>query len=285
LETTYSLNAKVAVVLNVSADHMDRYDSLQAYALVKQRIYQNAECLVSNRQDNLAQPSRAVSVGALSFGLDEPNTGGFGLSVVNSRKFLTYESEPLMPVTDLFLQTGHNYANVLAALAIGFALDIPMDVMLSTVKNFRGLRHRCEYVLTHEEVNYINDSKGTNVSATEAAIEGFGHECIEQETKIVLIAGGDGKNADFFSLLPVFKRYLRALIVMGKDADRFLTMVDNTVLCERVYSIADAVTAAKNYALAGDVVLLSPACSSFDMFTGFEDRGDQFVEAVYKVAA
>jgi UDP-N-acetylmuramoylalanine--D-glutamate ligase len=286
LETTYSLKAEVAVVLNVSADHMDRYDSLQEYALAKQKIYQNAKWSVSNRQDNLAQPSRPTSAGALSFGLDEPpNADGFGLSIINDRKFLTHGCEPLMPVAELFLQSGHNYANILAALAIGSALDIPMDVMLSTVKNFRGLRHRCEYVLTHQQITYINDSKGTNVGATEAAIKGFGRECIDRGTKIVLIAGGDGKNADFSPLLPVFKQYLRALIVIGKDADRFLAMVDSVMPCQRVYSIADAIAAANIYALAGDVVLLSPACSSLDMFAGFEDRGDQFVQAVYKVAA
>lgn len=285
LETIYSLHTEVATVLNVSTDHMDRYDSLQAYALIKQRIYRNTKWSVINRQDPLTQPLHSGDVSTLSFGLNEPDANGFGLSIVDSIKFLTYRSELLMPVTDLFLQAGHNYANVLAALAIGSALNIPIESMLSTVKIFRGLRHRCEYVLTHKQITYINDSKGTNVGATQAAIKSLGHERIKQGRKIVLIVGGDGKNADFSLLLPVFKRYLRALIVMGKDADKLFTVVDNIIPCEHVHSIFSAVTAAQNYALTGDLVLLSPACSSFDMFTGFEDRGDQFVRAVHEVAA
>ena len=285
LETTYSLQAEVATVLNVSADHMDRYDFLSTYALVKQSIYRGARWSVTNRQDPLTYSPYKPLAGELSFGLDKPGINEFGLSIVDGKKFLTYQQQPLIAVTELSLQASHYYANVLAALAIGSALGIDMDVMLSTVRTFRGLRHRCEYVLSHKQVKYINDSKGTNVSATKAAVEGIGHECIERDRKIVLIAGGDSKNADISPLLPVFRKYLRQLIVMGKDADKFIAIADNIIPCQRVDSIINAVAAAQSYALAGDVVLLSPACSSLDMFVNFEDRGDQFVQAVYKVAA
>ena len=285
LETTYSLQAEVATVLNVSADHMDRYDSLHAYALVKQSIYRGARWSIINRQDPLTYSPYKSLTGELSFGLDKPGINEFGLSIIDGKKFLTHQQQPLIAVTELSLQAGHYYANVLAALAIGSALGIAMDAMLLTVKKFRGLRHRCEYVLSHKRVKYINDSKGTNVNATKAALEGIGHECIEQGRKIVLIAGGDSKNADISSLLPIFRKYLRRLIVMGKDADKFLTIVDKIIPCQRVDSIINAVAAAQNYALAGDVVLLSPACSSLDMFVNFEDRGNQFVQAVYKAAA
>lgn len=285
LETTYSLRAAVATVLNISADHIDRHGSLEAYALIKQRIYHNAKCAVINRQDSLTRPPPSAAAHLLSFGLDQTNTEGFGLSMVDSKPWLTYRQTKLIPVADLFLQTGHNYANILAALAIGTALDLPMTIMLSTAKGFRGLRHRCEYILSHRQITYINDSKGTNVGAAQAAITGFGHECNARGAKIVLIAGGDGKGADFSLLLPLFKQYLRALIVMGKDADKLLTMIADTMAYERADAMTDAVALAQRHALAGDVVLLSPACSSLDMFANFEDRGDQFVQAVYEVAA
>ena len=285
LERTYSLQAEVATVLNVSADHMNRYDSLESYALVKQGIYRNATWSVFNRQDKLTQSSCTTGANTLSFGLDNPGVNEFGLSIINGNKYLTYQDEQLMPVTELLLQASHHYANVLAALAMGSILGIPMDSMLSTASNFRGLKHRCEYVLTHQQVKYINDSKGTNVGATKAAIQGVGDECIEQGGKIVLIAGGDGKHADFSPLSPLFKKYLRALIVMGKDADRLIAVSDKTIPYEHVESIGNAVAAAQNHAVSGDVVMLSPACSSLDMFSRFEERGDQFVQAVYEVAA
>lgn len=279
LETIEKLNANVATVLNVSEDHMDRYRSLAHYHQTKQRIYYGARAVVFNRDDALSKPPMASGIEYYSFGMGEPDRHGFGLIKSEGIEYLAFEFKPLMPVTDIRLRGRHNTANALAALALGHAAGLPMASMLEALKTFAGLAHRCQWVGAADDVSYYNDSKGTNVGATLAALSGLsvpGH-------KIVLIAGGVGKGADF-SPLKALVGNLRALVVMGQDGALIAEQLSESVPVTFVESMKDAVVKAKQQSQPGDCVLLSPACASFDMFNGFEDRGNQFEQAVREVA-
>lgn len=283
LETTFSLKAKVATVLNVSVDHMDRYDSLASYHKAKQRIYLNAEQLVVNRQDFLTQPPLSQDAVVWSFGDNRPDLKAFGLITSDGEQYLAYQFKKLMPVSELKIKGKHNAVNALSALALGFAAGFEMDAMLSALKQFKGLEHRCECVTTHHHVAYINDSKATNVGATIAAINGFASESSAEQKQIILIAGGDAKDADFSTLAPIIQKHVRLLVLIGQDADCIADAVleiEPAADIQKVSSLVEAVATAKQAALSGDVVLLSPACASFDMFSGFEDRGQQFIAAV-----
>lgn len=276
LETTQSLKPKVATVLNVSLDHMDRYANLAEYHRAKQKIYFGAETVVINRADPLTQPPLAEGVSRLSFGLDKPDRNGFGLMLKGGREYLAHEFKALIAADELQLRGRHNLANCLAALALGQAVDLPMESMLATLKKFAGLPHRCQLVARIEQVDYINDSKATNVGATLAALDGFAGA----KPSIVLIAGGDGKDADFSELKQAAKKTLSLLILIGRDARQIGDLLKADVQTIYADSLDEAVHIAKEKAVAGNTVLLSPACASFDMFTGYEDRGNQFIRAV-----
>ncbi|MFT6388091.1 MAG: UDP-N-acetylmuramoylalanine--D-glutamate ligase [Cellvibrionaceae bacterium] len=281
LETTHSLKAKVATVLNISLDHMDRYSSIAEYHRAKQKIYFGAETVVVNRADPLTQPPLVDGVKRFSFGLDKPDRNSFGLIVKETKDFLGYEFKALLAADELQLRGRHNLANCLSALAIGHAVNLPMDSMLKTIVNFSGLPHRCQWVASIGQVDYINDSKATNVGATLAALEGLAGTA----PSIILIAGGDAKGADFSDLKSAIKKSVKLLILIGRDAKRIAEIVESDVDFTYADSLIDAVVIAKKAALAGDTVLLSPACASFDMFTGYEDRGHQFTSAVKGAAA
>lgn len=286
LETTYSLKPVAATVLNVSHDHMDRYASLAEYHQVKQRIYRHAESIIINRQDVLTQPPLSKEANVISFGVDSagnsPDMRSFGLLAQGDKLFLSHKFAPLLSTEDIQIKGRHNYANALAALALGSAAGFGMEGMLDALKTFKGLQHRCEYIATVNDVTYINDSKGTNVGATLAAIEGFS---VKSEKNIVLIAGGDGKGADFSPLVDAVNRSVKTLILIGHDAEKLYNMLHQVVACVKAESLIDAVKQASINAGKGDVVLLSPACASFDMFSGFEERGRQFGVAVQELAA
>lgn len=276
LETTTRLNAKVATILNVSEDHMDRYDSLQEYHRAKQRIYFGAQQVVTNRDDALTQPPLAEGVKVTSFGLGAPDFNAFGIRRVDDREFLAYQFENLLPVDELLLPGSHNQANALAALALGQAAGLPMAAMVATLKRFRGLEHRCEWVASVKGVEFINDSKGTNVGATLAAVKGLAR----LPSKLILIAGGDGKGAAFDGLKQPLAENVRAAVLIGRDAKAIGAVAEMVTAVRYAEDMAAAVTEAYKLAQPGDAVLLSPACASFDMFTGFEDRGRHFVDAV-----
>jgi UDP-N-acetylmuramoylalanine--D-glutamate ligase len=290
LETTYSLQPVAATVLNVSHDHMDRYDSLAEYHQVKQRIYRHAESVVINRQDVLTQPPLAKEANVISFGVDGSDMRRFGLLQQQGKTFLSYKFKPLLPTDDMQIKGRHNYANALAALALGTAAGFDMQSMLVALTTFKGLPHRCEFVTTINDAIYVNDSKATNVGATLAAIDGFSASACNTvsdsaKKNIVLIAGGDGKNADFTPLINTIKRSVKTVVLIGQDAEKLYAVLHHVVPCVKVDSLSDAVKQASNVAEKGDVVLLSPACASFDMFSGFEDRGRQFSIAVQELAA
>lgn len=273
LETLASLPMKVAVVLNISPDHLDRYDNHASYALSKQVIYENAANLVVNKDDVLASQNLPSGKQTIGFTLNEPDDNDFGLRCYGDVSWLCRGQEKLLPVASLKIKGQHNTANALAALAMGSLLDIPLKPMLDALENFCGLQHRTQWLAEINGVHWFNDSKATNVGASLAAIEGL-------PGMHVLIAGGESKQADFSPLKQVAKDRLRAVVLIGCDADTIEEALDNIVPVVHAVDMDDAVKKAAELAQSGDNVLLSPACASFDMFQSFEHRGAAFIQSV-----
>lgn len=283
LELTSSLPLRAAVILNISPDHLDRYASVSEYSAAKQRIYSNADAIIYNRQDPATYPAGTFKNKSLiSFGLDEPQAEQFGLKRRNGKAYLACGEDLLIDVNDLRLKGQHNWQNALAALALGVQLNLPMASMLQTLREFPGLPHRCQWVAEIHGVNWYNDSKGTNVGASMAAIEGLGEAIPGQ---VILIAGGQGKEADFSVLQNVVANYVKAVILLGEDAQKIATGLGNKVPIYFVKNMQEAVQTAHEIAAIHDCVLLSPACASFDMFQNFEHRGEIFSELVRELAS
>lgn len=285
LESVYGLNAEVAVVLNVSPDHMDRYQSLLDYHQAKHRIFGGARQVVVNRADKLSVPLVSEKVKQWSFGLDRPDFAGFGLVEQDGESWLTYQFDRLMPESELGIKGRHNTSNALAALALGSAVGLPIDTMLQVLREFRGLPHRCQTVMELNGVTYINDSKATNVGATLAAIQGFSGGSSAGTNNLILIAGGQAKGQDFAPLAPALAGTVKQLVLLGEDASIINDAVISSAASggvDTVYAtnLTEAVELSRRAAAPGDIVLLSPACASFDMFSSFSERGDQFVAAV-----
>lgn len=281
LETTRSLQAQVATVLNLTPDHMDRYANFEEYKKAKLGIYHNCQVAVCNRDDINTECGDNYKQRRFYFTLQEPVQNEFGLVQKNNEFYLAFEDEILLPVSALPIRGRHYQANALAALAIGHGLGLPMKKMLQVLRDFKGLDHRCQLVRELNSVSWYNDSKGTNVGATLAAIEGLGSEI---KGKIILIAGGVGKNADFSSLRLAVSQYVRTAILIGEAAPVLATAWHNA--CEIVHAISmeDAVNYAEQKAHPSDCVLLSPACASFDMFRNYEHRGEIFAQLVQGLA-
>jgi UDP-N-acetylmuramoylalanine--D-glutamate ligase len=276
LETTRELNALAATVLNVSDDHMDRYPDKMAYFQAKQRIFNGCQNAVVNLDDALSTPMARDNLRFLCFGFHRVNPDTFSTRDDDEGTWITFGFDNLLLAEELGLMGQHNISNVMAALALGHAAGLPMDVMLDTAKRFKGLPHRCEFVRRVSDVDYINDSKGTNVGATAAAIESL----VPAGGKIVLIAGGEGKGADFSLLAEPVATHCRAVVLIGADAGIIATALGNRVETVNAADIAGAVHTARKLAQPGDRVLLSPACASFDMFRDYGDRGDRFRQQV-----
>jgi UDP-N-acetylmuramoylalanine--D-glutamate ligase len=293
LERAQPLNAEVATVLNVSPDHMDRYPSVLAYHQAKHRIFRGCKQIVVNRSDLLSRPLVNADVTSWSFGLDAPDFNAFGVRESNGERFLAFERDLLLlPIRELKIVGDHNVANALAALALGHAIKLPMAAMLKTLREFPGLAHRCQLIAQSNSIGeksniaFYDDSKGTNVGATVAAIEGL---CAAGRAgKVVLIAGGVSKGAKFDELKPVLEKCGRGLILIGEAAPEIEAVIknglptfgNNTLPIAHARDMQDAVNKAADYAQSGDSVLLSPACASFDMFDNYAHRGDVFIAAV-----
>jgi len=275
LETTHSLAPDAATILNISADHMDRYPNLAAYHQAKQRVYRNAGQLVINRADPLTRGPLARDHREWSFGLDKPDLQQFGVMNIEGEQWLARGADQLMRASDMAMVGSHNVANALAALALGSAVGLPMEAMLQVLREFAGLTHRCERVADLDGVTFVNDSKGTNVGATRAALDGLATDT----RKIVLIAGGDGKGADFAPLAEAAAA-LRGLVTIGVDGDKIARVFNGLVAQQSAADMDEAVRQARTMAERGDYVLLSPACASFDMYRNFEARGEDFRRAV-----
>lgn len=278
LETTQALRAKVAAVLNITPDHMDRYSSFQAYHKAKHRIFRGAKNVVVNKDDPLTMPLVPSHVISLAYHTGAPDINVYGLIKEKNDVWISLGTERLLPASELKIKGHHNLMNAMAALAIGQLAGLHIPVMLKALKEFPGLKHRCQWVGSKAGVTYINDSKGTNVGATLAAIIGLG-ETLNEDNRLILIAGGQGKKADFSKLSTPLKRYGRGLIYMGEDGKKIADTCKG-INKQAVDNMQEAVVEAAAMAMEGDIVLLSPACASFDMFGGFAERGEAFVEVV-----
>ncbi len=275
LETTSSLSLRAAVVLNVSSDHMDRYPDFATYAKVKSDVYHRAEIGIFNLDDPTVLAMRKGHESDLLYTLSEPAESSFGLRWSDDVEWICYEQRLLLPSAELLVPGRHNLSNSLAALAVGSAMGMPEEAMLQALREFKGLPHRTQYVTEYAGVRWYNDSKGTNVGACIAALSGF-----YGSGKTVLIAGGDAKGADFSLLAPAVAEHARSVVLIGRDAHQIEQALADTVPLLHAKSMEQAVAMAAEQAQAGDQVLLSPACASFDMYTGYEQRGEVFMDAV-----
>lgn len=277
LECTYSLNPSAAVVLNISEDHMDRYANLSDYIAAKQRIFQGDGVVIINADDPYVLAMLPPHRKYLSFSLH--GEGDFRVCQHRGEWYIVRASNhalmPLLPTKKLKLPGALMHANALAALALGEAVGLPIAAMRDALQNFRGLPHRCVWVANKQGIDWFNDSKGTNVGATIAAICGF-----SEPGQIILIAGGDGKGADFVPLRGVVAQHCRACVLIGRDARLIANVLARVVPVHYAQTLFDAVAQAAVLGKQGDAVLLSPACASFDMFRNYEHRGQIFEEAV-----
>ncbi len=278
LETTRSLALDAATMLNVTQDHLDRYDSLADYARAKERIFLHCDTRVVNRDDDW---SRAMARGAtrvFSFGLDAPpDANAWGLDP--ARRTLKRGTADLLPVAAMGMPGLHNVANGLAAHALASAIGLPPEPLARTLREFHGLPHRVQPVAESRGVRFYDDSKGTNVGASVAALEGF-------DAPVVLIAGGEGKGQDFAPLAAAVRAHARAVVLIGRDAPRIAMAVAPTgVPVQFADTLENAVEAAFAFARSGDAVLLSPACASFDMFRNYGHRGEVFAQAARALAS
>ncbi len=278
LQTTSSLRLKAAAVLNVTADHLDRYPSMAAYALAKSRIFANAATVVLNADDPLVTAMRGVAMrGAapriVTFSIESP-AADFSLLRIRRQIWLARHGEGLLDVSRMKITGLHNAANALAALALGEAAGLALPPMIEALESFPGLPHRSEWIADVAGVRYIDDSKGTNVGATIAAVAGT-------PGPLVVIAGGEGKGQDFTPLAQGFLGKVRHAVLIGKDAAAVAAALLGVCPTETAASMQEAVAAATRAARReGATVLLSPACASFDMFRDYGHRGAVFAEAV-----
>jgi UDP-N-acetylmuramoylalanine--D-glutamate ligase len=273
LETVLSLRCKAAANLNVSPDHLDRHKSFEAYAEAKSRVFIGCETAVVNRNDAETERNVRAAHRKVSFGLDAPLAGHYGLLKAGGEDWLAFGHERLMKVSELKIHGLHNAANALAALALADAAGLPRPASLAVLREFKGLRHRCEWVAEVGGVAYFNDSKGTNVGATLAALAGL-------PEPIVWLGGGLGKGQDFAPLKPVLAQKGRAAIVYGADAAQIAGALGDALPIHREPDLAASVRRAHGLARPGDRVLLSPACASMDQFRNYEERGERFCSLV-----
>lgn len=281
LERTSYLNAQVSTVLNISADHMDRYADILSYSQAKARVFLGDGIAVVNREDAAVMELMSTDQQYVSFGLDKPDVlsahDHYGLITKDDVCFLAKGESRVLPVSALKMSGTHNVANALAAMAMADVLLIPAAAQHETLESFAGLEHRMQTVSERNNVTWINDSKATNPGACLAALNGL-------KSPVVLIAGGDGKGAEFGVLSEAISARVSYVILIGKDAARLQQEAIHDTPCEFVDSIENAVAVASKKAIAGDVVLLSPACASLDMFANYQQRGDRFVAAVEALA-
>jgi len=283
LEATSSLALKAATVLNVTPDHLDRYATVEDYAAAKARIFERCETAVINLDDPLVVAMPRPGQKTVGFSLQSTRSSVPGADYACEPRstgewWLIRRGEPLLPLSAMKIKGLHNAANALASLALGEALGLGMPAMLEELQSFPGLPHRSQWVAEVGGVTYVNDSKGTNVGATVAAVSGM-------QGPLVMIAGGDGKNQDFTELGAVFRGKVRHTVLIGRDAAAIARVLQGVCTFETCATLEEAVHAAAEAAQPGDTVLLSPACASLDMFRDYTHRGAVFTQAVKELAA
>ncbi|MFE8152366.1 UDP-N-acetylmuramoyl-L-alanine--D-glutamate ligase [Brenneria goodwinii] len=267
LETTSSLHAAAATILNVTEDHTNRYPlGLQQYRAAKLRIYENAKVCVVNADDALTMPIRGADERCVSFGVD---VGDYHLNRQQGETWLRIKGERVLNTREIKLVGQHNYTNALAALALADAVGIPRSSALTALTAFTGLKHRFQLVWENNGVRWINDSKATNVGSTEAALSG-----LNIDGTLHLLLGGDGKSADFSPLLRYFQGDNIRLYCFGRDGQQLAAL--RPEIAERTETMEQSMRLIAGRVVPGDMVLLSPACASLDQFRSFEQRGDEF---------
>ena len=284
LETLTSMKAVAATVLNISDDHLDRHKTIENYSAIKQRIYEQCLNAVVNRDDaativNTKTNTKDNLTSTISFGSDTPEIGHFGLKEIAGQQHLMFGEQRLVALNKLPLAGLHNALNYLAALSLGYCAGWSVADMVAHLASFVGLPHRCQRIASDDGLSWINDSKATNVGATLAAINGLSGT-LSNNNKLMLIAGGEGKGADFTPLKTALVQHVNHLYTLGKDGDKIASLMENTT---SISSIKEAVIQAKLNAKTGDIILLSPACASFDMFKNYQERGQVFIDAVHSV--
>lgn len=278
LETVHSLAVHAGIVLNLSEDHLDRYDGMTDYCAAKFRVFHNASRVVQNLDDQATVCSAAkINPETTRITVSTKNQeADFMLRLRDGEEWLFGFGRWLLPVRDIPLSGRHNISNVLVSIAMASTLEIPLDLAVAAVRRFHGLPHRMEWAAKHRDVNWYNDSKGTNVGATIAAVSGLADP-------VILIAGGEGKGADFSILADALVGKVKQVVLMGCDADLIATALAGRIPYVYAETMREAVQKANSLAVPGDVVLLSPACASLDMYENYERRGDDFVQCVQEV--
>jgi UDP-N-acetylmuramoylalanine--D-glutamate ligase len=277
LESTSSLELVAAAVLNLMPDHMDRYDTLADYGAAKARIYARARVAVVNLDDPAVVAMPAAGQRVVGFSVERTDAD-WSLAERDGREWLVRAGTPVLATDEMKIAGRHNAANALAALALGEACGLPLAPMLATLRRFAGLPHRTQWVADRNGVRWIDDSKGTNVGATLAAVAGL-------KGPLVIVAGGDGKGQDFTPLADAFRGKVRLAVLIGRDREALARALAGACPTEYAADMAAAVAAAARAAQPGDLVLLSPACASLDMFRDYAHRGDEFAAAVRRLAA
>lgn len=268
LETTYSLKAKSATILNVSEDHMDRYDNkLENYRQAKLRIYANAENVVVNAEDQLTYPEKEMQ--AVSFAENNAN-----YTACNGKLYAN--GEAIIAIDEMLIKGRHNVMNALAAIALAEKAEVPREGIIKALKTYGGLPHRFQAIKTDDGVHWVNDSKATNVGSTVAALHG-----LEVAGTLYLLLGGDGKSADFSELKPLINKPNIVCYCFGQDGAELAKLSQQSVLVETMYQAVEQI---RPQLEAGDMVLLSPACASLDQFKNFEQRGDEFMKLAKGIA-
>ncbi len=275
LDTTHSLKLRAAANLNVTEDHLDRHGTMAAYTAAKQRIYLHTDVAIYNAEDPLTRPLGCAAP-QIGLNLQQPQDG-YGLVQQQGETWLLVDGAPLLPVTQMSMVGRHNQFNALASCALALAVGCSREALVQALKTYQPLPHRCALVADHAGVRWVNDSKATNVGATLAAIAGLRADV---PGKLILIAGGDGKGVDFTELATVLRQQVDQVITLGRDGPAIAALVPGSI---EVADLTAAVKQAAALARAGDMVLLSPACASLDMFKNYEERGRLFADAVQQV--
>ncbi|GAA0322945.1 UDP-N-acetylmuramoyl-L-alanine--D-glutamate ligase [Psychrobacter aestuarii] len=294
LETVSNLNAQVACVLNMSPDHLDRHGDMLSYHQAKHRVFQGAKSVVVNRDDALTRPLIADNVPRLSIGTQAPDAGQYGLVIdADGQTHIARGTTRLISADELPIKGQHNLLNAEAALALGELAGIEIDSMLETLRQFEGLPHRCQYIASVDGIDYFNDSKGTNIGSTMAAIVGLGAVYAPKDGKLLVILGGQGKGQEFDELAPLINQYVSQVLCIGEDAaviEQHLrrAQLGHDVEVHQCHDLARAFECIERVTKSSlsqvQAVLLSPACASFDQFSGYAARGDAFIDLVQALA-
>lgn len=276
LERTSQLKAVAATVLNVSADHLDRYDSIAAYAEQKRKIYHGNGIMLINVDDPYVLAMQEANREVLTFGLQQ--NADYTVIDTAEGESLVFNARPILAVSELCVVGVHNQANALAALALGQAVGLSEKAMCTALQGYKGLKHRMQLVAEINGVRWVNDSKATNVGACIAALQGF------KNTRVILIAGGDAKGAEMSELVPVLKEKVKTLLLIGKDSPLIQQAVNECIPVIDAGTLKKAIKTAVKIAESGDTVLLSPACASLDQFANYQERGNIFADKVKAIA-